>query len=171
MDQLIVKGFGRADGEYDIDVRALASPHSGLPGALDTRELHRLKLATGVMPADLREAVVGADAATLVALTAIILARYERTVNDERLWDARYFLATEDLDLEPYTAAVVFRIVAMSDEGEDAGPPEVTPVTEPQRSGGESFSPPSVQPENAQSPTGLRVLETSAISPPEMLAG
>lgn len=168
MDTLIVKGLGRADGEYDFDLIELAN--IGSSASLTTREQHKVKVDSGVLPADLVAAVRGLDAAVMVSLASIVLARAGKTVNDERLWDARFVYAfgeTPDLDAE--STAVAFVLADREAQEDDAEDPQ---ESENQRSpnGGGSSGPMSEIPGSDPSATGLRVLPKSATSAPETLA-
>lgn len=160
MDKLIVSGLRQLDGEYDFDILALLN--IGGAGALNTREQHKIKLTTGVLPAGLPEAVQGLDASVMVQLASVILTRQGKTVNEDRLWEAR-FVYTEDVrpDLAEREAAIVFLIAdRTSEESEDADPPAVAGTTSQSDNGGGSSSQSSDLPENDLSRTGPRLLAT-----------
>lgn len=169
MDRLIVKGLGLPDGEYEFDLVELAN--IGSPASLTTREQHKVKVDSGVLPADIAASIRGLDAAVMVSLASIVLTRNGKRANEEMLWDARFVYAfAETPDLEGQKTVVAFVIADReAQQEEEAADP---PASENQRSpnGGGSTDPMSASPEADPSPTGLHVLPKSATSDPETLA-
>lgn len=165
MDKLIVSGLRQLDGEYDLDLRGLLS--IGSAGALNTREQHKIKLATGVLPANLPDAVGGLDASVMVQLASVVLTRQGKTVNEDRLWEARFVYTSEEMpDLSEREAVVVFLIADRSAvEADDSDPPAVAGTTSQSGTGGGSLSQSSDQPVSDQSPTGPRLLATPTSGP------
>lgn len=167
MDRLIVKGLGVADGEYDFDLVELAN--IGTPGSLTTRELHKVKLDAGVLPAAIVQAVSGLDAGLMVCLASILITRNGKRVNEERLWDARFvygFAETPDIDAEK--TVVAFVIANRAEEEEEQDPPAMARPSSP--SGGESSRPTSDEPASDPSPTGPPASLRSVTSGQETLA-
>lgn len=172
IDKLIVSGLRTVDGEYDFDIRDLIN--IGGPGALDTREQHKIKLETGVLPANLPDAVAGLDASVMVQLASIVLVRHGKTVNEDRLWESRFIYGNERPELATGEPAVVFLIADRSEEEADEDPPQELPMT-PQTeqlspTGGPLSSSTSDPQETDQSPTGHPASLRSVISDPETLA-
>ena len=149
MDKLIVTGLGKhLDGEYECDLLDLAlQANSGL---LTNRELHRIKVMSGVRRGEFVDALSAYDNDLLVAFAAVILARKGKAVNEDALWDAPADAVTYDIgEREPDPPAE----------------PAATPETDsPSTSGGGSPSLTSENQANGQSPTGHPVSLTSVTS-------
>lgn len=139
MDSMIVKGLGRADGSYPIQLLELVSLSSA--DALTTRELNAIRVSTarstggiGTRPGELVDAVVNADAATMIALAAVLLARNGKAVPEDRIWDCHILFSggAEPPPLDNYPKAILFHVLDLDDEETEAGaadppqPPETT---------------------------------------------
>jgi hypothetical protein len=93
------------DGEYDCQINDLTN-----------RELHQVRLLSGIAPAGILGGLVSGDAGLLVSLAAIILERNGKHVDVDALWDA------------PGGSSIVFDVsdVTQDSEGDD-GPPAQQP--------------------------------------------
>lgn len=137
MDKLVVTGLGRRlDGEYEFDLSGLLGV--GTPDSLTNRELHRIKVMSGVRAGELEDALVAFDNDVLVALAAVVLTRHGKVVDEEKLWDAP---AGSGLRLE----------IGERDEDD---PPVVPAETPDSASGGGSPSLTLANPVSDQSSTG-----------------
>lgn len=132
-DRLTVKGLGKADGTYDFDLASLVSINGA--EALNLREQQRIKILSGYRGLEIREAVGVLDAAMMVALVDVIVARGGKTLNTTRIWDAKmvYTSGDETADLDQYRLAVNFHMEELEEvdgtiesddeaEGEGEGP-------------------------------------------------
>lgn len=168
-DKLIVKGHGRADGEYQVDLKALLN--IGTPGSLNILEQHQVFTVSGVRPARLTEAFLELDAMVMVALAQVILGRNEKTARVDSLVQGRlvYSDGTEADPTEGVKQGLIYVIDQAADEDEeaDAVPPPVTVTDERSTNGGESGRPSLVPPETDPSPTGHLDSPRSATSDPE----
>lgn len=101
---LTVEGCAPWDGRYEFpDFR------------FTQRELHRIKLLSGIRAGELIEALDANDTAAMVGVAVVVLARDGKVVDPDDLWDT----PVGSLGLE---------IVADPDEeGDDAGPPTMPP--------------------------------------------
>lgn len=165
LDSLTLKGFGRSfDGEYRFDLFELID--IGAPDALTSREQHRMKLGANVRGAEVQDAVVSLDAGAMVVLASIVLARHDKHVTEERIWNTRMVYTedeTFDLD-ERYPDAILWRITdrvkraaALVENGDveaDAGPPSMTPPDEQLSNGSGTTSGSSASPVSVPSLTG-----------------
>lgn len=117
-DRLTVKGLRAADGTYDFDLQSLVSING--PEALTLREQQRIKILTGYRGLEIREAVNVLDPAMMVALVEILVARGGKTVNTQRVWDARFFFTAEDevADLDSHRIAIDFHLAPL-EEGDE----------------------------------------------------
>lgn len=174
-DKLIVKGHGRADGEYTFDLKALLNI-----GGLNILEQEQVRSVSGVRPAALPQAFVELDAMVMVALAQIILGRNGHTARTDSLTQGHlaYSDGTQP-DVEPLAdikkgLLYVVDLADDEDEDDDAVPPAVEPSEPnepPSQSGGESGKPNSASlQESEQSPTGPPGSLRSVISGPETLA-
>lgn len=181
-DKVIVKGHGRADGEYVVDLRALLN--IGTAGSLNILEQNEVFTVSGVRPAGLPQAFLELDAMVMVALARIILGRHGKTVKVESLMQGHlaYSDGQEDTDPLADISKGLLYVVDNAEEAEDeedgdgdaAVPPAEAPTEpseQPSRSGGESTSLSLAPPANDPSRTGHPDSPTSATSDPETLAG
>lgn len=172
-DKLIVKGHGRADGEYDVDLKALLN--IGTPGSLNILEQHQVFTVSGVRPRGLPEAFLELDAMVMVALAQVILGRNEKTVRVETLVQGR-LVYSDGSEADPAAGVkqgliyVVDNADVEDDDEGDALPPQVRATDEPSTNGGESTRPSLVPQENDQSPTGHPDSPRSATSGQEISA-
>ena len=152
-DKLVVSGVHEdIDGEHKCDILGMLT--IGHPESLTNRELHRIKLMTGLMAPELFDGIQKGDMDASVGLASVILTRNGKVYQDDWLWDA------------PMGAGLTFEIKA---EKEDDLPPpsdapESTPKSASETSGGVSSDPDSVSPDSDQSPTGSPPSDMSAIS-------
>lgn len=165
MDTLIVRGLRGMNGDYPVDLLALTDVGAG-GESLTNREQHRLRTIADVRGADIRDAFVALDAATLVGLAAIILARHGKTVADSVLWDARFLYANaervpEDDQAGP-TIIFAFHDRNLIEQQEVEESPPVEAPSSPQPSGGEQSNGTSESSENVQSLTGRLASARSA---------
>lgn len=114
LDTLTIDGIDRAvDGTYEFDFIDLI-------GNLTNREIHRIKVMTGVRYGEMLDAFKAGDNDLNVAFAAILLQRRGKRVDDDVLWDApagsRIHLHIHDRDEEP--------------AGDDVSPPEQPSATE-----------------------------------------
>ncbi len=124
------------------------------------RELHRIKKMTGIRLGEFQEALEAGDNDLLVALSALILEREGKPVDDDVLWDAE-------------AGALVFDFSEVANPTQGSTPSNVTSETgstnsEPPVSGSDTETP-SANPENGQSLTGHQDLPRSVISDPVTL--
>lgn len=103
--QIVIDGIAGADGTY------ILNPEE----AFTNRELHRIKLMSGVRMGEIDDALGAGDNDLLVAFTAIALTRSGKTVPDDALWDAP-------------PGAVRFVVPKVE---ADARPPALTPIASP----------------------------------------
>lgn len=131
-DSLTVKGLGACDGRYEFDLANLVSINGS--EAFTMREQHRIKQQTGYRGLEIREAVGLFDSSMMVQLVAIVLERQGKTVNQERLWDAKFTYSSGSYEVD--TAELAKRAVHMhvddrsdqttvvgDEEGEEDDPP------------------------------------------------
>src|SRR5574338_1091971 len=86
-DKLIVNGVNPSiDGEHPCDILGMLTV--GHESSMTNRELHRIKVMTGILAGDLMDAINNSDMDASVALTAVILSRSGKTFQDDWLWDA-----------------------------------------------------------------------------------
>ena len=150
-DKLIVKGVHEGiDGEHQCDILGMLTV--GHPESMTNRELHRIKVMTGILAGDLMDAINNSDMDASVALAAVILERKGKEFRDDWLWDA------------PMGAGITFDIRAA--KGDDIPPPddalESTPIGASETSGGVPSQPSSESQESGPSPTGSPSTDTSA---------
>jgi hypothetical protein len=81
MDKLVIAGIPPYDGTHDLDLGEFL-------GSLTNRELHRIKVMSGVRAGELYEALVAGDSDLIVAFTVIVLERKGRRVDEDLFWDA-----------------------------------------------------------------------------------
>lgn len=163
-DKLIVKGLERYDGEYEFDLMALTT--TGHPESLTNKELHRLKLMSGVRLGELDEALFDAyDNDVIVAIAAIILTRYGKQVDEEALWDA------------PVLSGIRLELGKREDVALPPAEAEEPPSSDDSASNSESLTSSgvdsaagSVSLASVPNPTGMPASDTSATSGPETLA-
>ena len=156
-DKLIVSGVNdQIDGEHPCDILGMLT--IGHPESLTNRELHRIKVMTGILAGDLFEAINSGDMDATVGFAAVILTRNNKTYQDDWLWDA------------PMGSSLSFVIKAAEDDSipPAEGVPESTPTEKSETSGGEPSEEGSVSQGNGQSPTGAPPSDTSAISAQEI---
>lgn len=163
--KLVLKGFGRVDGEYPFDLGMLAPGH---PEAFTAREQHRIKLLSGLRGSEITDGILSGDAAALVAFTLVILERAGKSCPEDRLWDTHIVsaVAKEQPSLDGLKEAVLIFVMEREEQEVEAGPPaESPPQSEKQtRSGGESLSTISDDSESDLSSTGARHSEMSVTS-------
>ena len=152
-DKLVVSGVhGDIDGEHKCDILGMLT--IGHSESLTNRELHRIKLMTGLLAPELFEGIQKGDMDASVGLASVILARNGKAFQEDWLWDA------------PMGAGLTFDIKAQDED--DLPPPNDAPKSTPksasETSGGVSSTPVSVIPEKDLSPTGIPPSDTSAIS-------
>lgn len=153
-DKLVVSGVHEEiNGEHKCDILGMLT--IGHHESLTNRELHRIKLMTGLLAPELFEGIQKGDMDASVGLAAVILERNGKPFVEDWLWDA------------PMGSGITFDIKA-AEEDELPPPndaPMSTPVSASETSGGVSSAPDSPKdPENAPSPTGNLPSDMSAIS-------
>src|SRR5690242_12031910 len=130
MDKLIIEGLGRIGGEYEFDLGHVLAV--GGPDSLAKRELHRIKVMTGIRAGALGDAFFAFDSDVVVALASVLLTRRGKTFDEDVLWDA------------PAGSALKLVIGDREPAKDDADPPAepaATPDTEKHSpSGGRSSS-------------------------------
>lgn len=136
-DKVIISGLPPLDGEYEFDVVELLN-------SLTNRELHKIKVMSGVRAGELDEALEAGDSDLFLAIALIVLQRRGRRVDEDMLWDA------------PAGSGVTLDI---ADREFDADPPP-SRKSEDERSStsgsGSSSTPTSESRGNGQSRTGTR---------------
>jgi hypothetical protein len=145
MDKLIIEGLGRIDGEYDVDLGEVLAV--GGPDSLTNRELHRIKVMTGLRAGELEDAFFAYDNDVVVALASVLLTRRGKSVDEDVLWDAP---AGSALRL-----VIGDREQAKGDADPPAEPAETPETEQPSPSGGESSSLTLAHPVTDRSRTGL----------------
>lgn len=156
-DKLIVSGVHEdIDGEHPCDILGMLTV--GHPNSLTNRELHKIKVMTGIVAGNLFDAINNGDMDATVGFAAVILDRNSKSYQEDWLWDA------------PMGASLRFEIRQGEDEEipPAKGVPESTPTESEERSGGGSSKPVSAPPVNDPKPTGDRPSDTSAISAQEI---
>lgn len=141
IDKLVVKGLAHLDGEYEFDLYELLG--IGTATSLTNRELHRIKVMTGIRAGELLDSLAAGDNDVVVALAAVILTRRGKTFDENRLWDAQA------------DAALSFEIADRPDPTTPTAEEETS-----QASGGGSSKPLSESQENGRSRTGTLDSET-----------
>lgn len=151
-DKLIVRGVHESiDGEYPCDILGMLTV--GHENSMTNRELHKIKVMTGILAGDLMDQINNSDMDASVALAAVILDRNDKTFQDDWLWDA------------PMGAGITFDIRAAKEKDElppqdDA--PVSTPIGASETSGGVPSVPSSESPDSDPSTTGSPLTDTSA---------
>jgi hypothetical protein len=156
-DKLVVSGVHEdIDGEHPCDILGMLTV--GHPDSLTNRELHKIKLMTGIVAGNLFDAINDGDMDATVGFAAVILTRNGKVFQDDWLWDA------------PMGASLRFEIkAAQEDEVPPAeGVPESTPTVSDERSGGGSSERVSDQKVSVLKPTGDLRSGTSVISAQEI---
>src|SRR5574338_873884 len=154
-DKLIVSSINDAiDGEHPCDILGMLT--IGHPNSLTNRELHRIKVMTGILAGDLFDAINNSDMDASVALAAVILTRADKSFQDDWLWDA------------PMGSGLTFEFRKVEEDKipEADGVPESTPTAKSAPNGGVPSEPSSVSQEASPSPTGIPPSDTSAIYVP-----
>ena len=128
-DKLVVSGIHEEiDGEHKCDILGMLT--IGHPESLTNRELHKIKLMTGLLAPDLFEGIQKGDMDASVGLASVILARNNKPFQEDWLWDA------------PMGAGLTFEINGAEDDvaplNED---PSNTPPESNETSGGDSSDP------------------------------
>lgn len=130
MAHVLISGISdKLDGEHEITF------------PLTSREEHKVKLLSGVLPAQMPFALAQNDAACWVALASIALTRADIAHDLDQLWDAPSdaigFRDDEKAEAEaPPTVAATESDVASSDTRTDVSEPgSVSPETTPSPSG------------------------------------
>lgn len=144
-DKLVLAGVHEnIDGEHDCDIIGMLTV--GHPNSLTNRELHRIKLLTGLKAPQLFEGIQEGDTDATVGLASVVLTRNGKTYQDDWLWDA------------PMGASLQFLIKAAEDDDElppPSGSPVNTPTGDAETNGGVSSEPGSGEsPQNDPSGTG-----------------
>lgn len=152
-DKLIVKGIHESiDGEHPCDILGMLTV--GHEESMTNRELHKIKVMTGILAGDLMDAINKSDMDASVALTAVILDRHGKSYQEDWLWDA------------PMGAGLTFEIRQAKEQEnipEAGGVPKSTPTVEPESSGGGPSVPSAESQDSGLSPTGSQPMDTSAI--------
>lgn len=149
---VISKELSPYDGEYEFELGELL-------GTLTNRELHRIKILTGLRAGEIGEAFTAEDSDVLLALTVVILERKGQTVVDDLLWDA------------PLGAIKLVLGVEESPPEETQETPESEQQTLDKSASSGNDSPlDSDQPANGQSPTGAPASLKSVTSDQETSA-
>lgn len=112
--KVTIEGIPPWDGDYEFPDLSFTN-----------RELHEIKKLSGVRAGELFDALVAGDAAVDVAVTCVILARSDKHVDPDDLWDAEGGAITFD-----------FRTA-----GGDADPPTTPPPGSGTTGSGESSGP------------------------------
>lgn len=147
-DRLVITGIPPFDGEHDFDLVDML-------GSLTNRELHRIKVISGVRAGELFESLKAGDSDLVVAFACILLGRKGKRVDEDALWDA------------PAGSGITLEIGDRDQE--DEGPPVVAATTPPTSGGGSGPKPSEPHQGNDQSSTGHPDSEThisDQVSPP-----
>jgi hypothetical protein len=152
-DKLVISGLGKLDGEYPFDFLDLLV--EGRPGSLTHRELHRIKMVTGLRAGEFEDAWRNGDNDLYIVLSLVILTRAGKSYDDDLLWDAK--------------AGQLQIVLGEREEEDDVDPPvSEPPVSEqseqPAQSGGDSSPSISVNQANGLSHIGPPALARSATS-------
>ena len=138
------------NGEYPCDLIGMLT--IGHPDSLTNRELHRIKVMTGLVASRLFDAINEGDMDAELGIAAVVLDRNGREFQEDWLWDA------------PMGSAMKFETKA--DKEEELPPANDAPVNTPtgasEKSGGVSSEPKSETPPKDPSGTGSRPSVTSA---------
>jgi len=174
MDTLIVRGLRGFNGEYPVDLIALTNIGTG-GESLDNREQHRLKKIAEVRGAEILDAFLALDAATMVGLAAIILSRHGKEISVDILWDARFLYVDVDSvpDDDEAGPTIIFAVMDRAKMEADAEVTDDPPAEAPPSHstiGGASSSQTSDLSVNGLSLTGRLNSVTPAISDPATLA-
>lgn len=150
-DVLIVDGLGRRfDGEYPCDIPGLLSVTSD--ESLTVREAHFVKQFSGMRGGEIPEAFVVGDVALRAAMAYVILRRAGKSLDEAMVWEGR--IST-------------FRFVLGQGEEEGEADPQTEgeqTETSPSKSGGESSSTDSANPEGDPVSIGRHASRKSASS-------
>lgn len=138
-DKLIVAGLNGLDGEYDFSLISLLT--IGSPDALTGREVHNLKVMTGIRMGELEDALSAGDNDVMLGLAAIVMRRHGRTFADDQVWDAPI-------------GSFGFELAAVEDDAVPPPQPNDESSSESETSSGDDSNSDSENPENDQSPTG-----------------
>jgi hypothetical protein len=158
--KLVIEGVLGLDGEYDADISYFTN-----------RELHKIKVLTGLRAGEFDEAFKVGDNDVIVAIATVILERNGKGEATELLWDAPAGSVTLDTTDEDAVE-------------EDARPPDFSPTTsgpesssveprsesEPPGPTGGSLSNGGGHPESVPSPTGSPPSDTGVDSDPVISA-
>jgi hypothetical protein len=151
MNKLVVSGIPSLDGTYEFEDFA----------TFTNRELHRIKMMTGLRVGEFQEAFEVGDNDVLVALAMVVLTRTGKEVDDDLLWDAP-------------AGVLVFDFSEEADPTQGSGTPSEPSESESdeseQSATGNGGQTPSESPESDRSLTGLPGLPKSVIYDPETLA-
>jgi hypothetical protein len=155
--KLVVEGVLGLDGEYDADISYFTN-----------RELHKVKVLTGLRAGEFEEAFKVGDNDVIVAIATVILERNGKGEAAELLWDAPAGVVTLDLGDEEEAPEVDVR---PPDSSPTTSGPESSSVGKPSESEqrkltGGSLSNGGGHPENVPSPTGSPPSDTGVVSDP-----
>lgn len=112
IDRLVVRGLGVLDGEYPFDLVELLSV--GTPDSLTYRELHQIKVWSGVRSGEIPEAFDAGDSDLNLSIAAIVMLRANKRVDWDVLLDA------------PGTTEIRFVVGKREPEDGDADVPPVS---------------------------------------------
>lgn len=143
-DKLIITGISPYDGEYDFDILELI-------GSLTNRELHRVKLMSGIRAGELFDSLKAGDTDLIIALAVVELTRRGRRVDEDAFWDA------------PALGGVTLDIAEREDDEDPPAEAAIGDTDSPKPNGGESSKEPSDKDQaSSPSPTGRRASPRSA---------
>ena len=145
MDTLTVKGIGKTvDGVYECDIAGMIADVTSAE-ALTVDEANLVKRLSGVRGFELGEAFLAGDASMRMALAMIVVARGNKTLDEDRVRRAPM-------------GALLFEWGSDPDDVEHPTVEVGAEGTPPSPSGGESSRTTSgVPPENEDTPTGAPV--------------
>lgn len=134
MDVIRIKGIQPYDGDYEVDFSRFTN-----------RELHKIKVTTGLRTGEYNDALTAGDNDLITALAIVALRRNDVDVNEDIMWDAD---------------AGLISMVA----GDEEDVPPIQGPNDRQTSSGEDTSPGSDPQATPPSPTGTPDWPTSVTS-------
>jgi acyl transferase domain-containing protein len=113
VDKLTIDGIAaNLDGVYEFDFEELLD-------TLTNREIHQIKLISGVRLGELNDALNAGDNDLIIAFAVIILRRRGKRIDEDMLWDA------------PAGTKILLDLDDRQEQQEDAGgPPAEAPATD-----------------------------------------